>query len=197
MSDASIPKSNGNLKPLTLDGLIKRAERTKKVVERANGRLGPGSPVNFEVMVIPGPGATSTPSGTDARSPRRRPPRKSGLYAVLHAAQQHGLTHPNVGAFLRLPREFDAILALEQKAVAQVVLEVLRQTIGTVDYGDDRTPRHREWAVISQRHFARAGLMTNKAAWRGIEGALEKGYIQRREIGSRRFAYAIRWRGTN
>jgi hypothetical protein len=39
-----------------------------------------------------------------------------------------------VGGFLQLPREFDAILALEQKAIAQVVLEVLRQTIGTQEY---------------------------------------------------------------
>jgi hypothetical protein len=129
--------------------------------------------------------------------PRRREDRKSGLYTVLHAAQQHGITHPTVGSFLQLPREFDAILALEQKATAQVVLEVLRQTIGTPAYDQDGKARRREWATISQEHFARAGLMTNKAAWRGMKEALEKGYIVRREVRAQRYEYAIRWRGTN
>jgi hypothetical protein len=93
-----------------------------------------------------------------------------------------------------LPKEFDAILALEHKAVSQVVLEVLRQTIGRVGDGQDG---RQEWARISQQHFARVGLMTNKAAWRGIEGALKKGYILRRKVGAQRYEYAIRWRGTN
>jgi hypothetical protein len=39
--------------------------------------------------------------------------------------------------------------------------------------------------------------MTQKAAWRGIEEALEKGYILRRRVGAQRFEYAIRWKGTN
>jgi hypothetical protein len=43
--------------------------------------------------------------------------------------------------------------------------------------------KRREWATISQEHFASAGLMTNKAAWRGIKQALEKGYIVRRKVG--------------
>lgn len=77
--------------------------------------------------------------------------------------------------------------------MAQVVLEVLRQTIGKVDEHGNR----QEWARISQRHFARAGIMSNKDAWHGIEGALEKGYIRRRNIGARSYEYAIRWRGTN
>jgi hypothetical protein len=111
----------------------------------------------------------------------------------LHTAQQFGFTHPTIGGFLQLPREFDAILALEHKAVAQVVLEILRQTIGQVDAHGNR----REWARISQRHFARAGIMSNKDAWHGIERALEKGYIVRQKVGARRYEYAIRWRGTN
>ncbi len=62
------------------------------------------------------------------RRPRPQPPRpqrKSGLYLVLQATQQHGITHPKDGHFLMLPKEeFRAILALEHKAVAQVVLEI-------------------------------------------------------------------------
>jgi len=113
---------------------------------------------------------------------------------MLQAAQQHGITHPTVGGFLQLPREFDAILALEHKAVAQVVLEILRQTIGREGDGQGR---RQEWATISYRHFARAGLMTSKAAQRGIQGALEKRYILRRKVGERRYEYAIRWKGSN
>jgi hypothetical protein len=125
---------------------------------------------------------------------RRRGDRKSGLYLVLQSAQQHGMTHPTVGGFLQLPREFDAILALEHKAVTQVVLEVLRQTIGWV--GDGETGR-REWATISFRHFARAGLMSRSQAEFGIQEALTKRYIVRREKGKKGFEYAIRWKGAN
>jgi hypothetical protein len=55
----------------------------------------------------------------------------------------------------------------------------------------------KEWAEISTRDFVRAGLTTQKAAWRGIKVALEKHYIQRRPLGPRRFEYSIRWRRTN
>jgi hypothetical protein len=77
------------------------------------------------------------------------------------------------------------------------VLEVLRQTIGSFVYDQHGNGHHREWARISQRHFARAGIMSNKYAWRGIEEALNKGYIRRRKVGARSYEYAIRWRGTN
>jgi len=140
--------------------------------------------------VAPAPQPTPKP----VKAPKRRPQRKSGLYAMLHAAQQHGITHPKDGFWTMLPKEFDAILALEHKAVAQVVLEVLRQTIGAVGDGQDG---RQEWATISYRQFARAGLMTSKAAQRGIQEALAKHYIVRRPVGARRYQYAIRWRGTN
>jgi hypothetical protein len=129
--------------------------------------------------------------------PRPRPERKSGLYAVLHAARQHGFTPSKEGFWVMLPKEFDAILALEHKAVAQVVLEILRQTIGTVVYTQDGSTTRKEWATISYRHFARAGLMASKAAQRGIKEALDKGYIERRKVGARRYEYRLRWRGTN
>jgi len=148
----------------------------------------------YGVLRVDGP---ALPSPQPAKEPNPRPPRKSGLYALLHAAQQHGITHPREGFWVMLPKEFDAILALEHKAVAQVVLEILRQTIGAVVYTQDGHTLRKEWAMISQRHFARAGLMTSKAALRGIQGALEKGYILRRKVGARRYEYAIRWKGTN
>jgi hypothetical protein len=126
--------------------------------------------------------------------PRRREDRKSGLYIILHTAQQHGITHPRDGFWTMLPQEFQAILALESKDVSQVVLEILMQTIGRVGAGADG---RRAWVTLSYRHFARAGLMTSKAAQRGIKAALDKDYILRRQVGARRYEYAIRWKGTN
>jgi len=73
MSEASIPPSNGHLKPLTLDGLIKLAQRANKAVERANDQLGADSPMRFELIRIPGPGAPPAP----AKPKRLRIPRES------------------------------------------------------------------------------------------------------------------------
>jgi len=140
------------------------------------------------------PDTPPPPPATPPKRPAARPPRKSGLSIVLNAAQQHGLTHPKDGYFLMLPREFDAILALEHKAVAQVVLEVLRQTIGRVGDGQDG---RREWAPLSVRHFARAGILSRSKAELGIKEGLERGYILRRRAGAQRFEYSIRWRGSN
>jgi hypothetical protein len=172
MSDDSVPPSNGDLNP-SLDGYAYQMAFSAHQVllnARQNGASAPAP--------------TRKPT-----APRRRPPRKAGLYAVLHAAQQHGFTHPDNGFWVMLPKEFDAILALEHKAVAQVVLEVLRQTIGKVV--------RQEWALISYRHFARDGLMSRSQAEFGITEALKKRYIQRRPSGPRGFEYSIRWRGTN
>jgi hypothetical protein len=177
MSDISIPAPNGQYKPLPL--------------------LDENLPIRavYGVLRVDGPPLPiPQPAKLPTKPRRRRSPRKSGLYTVLQAAQQHGFTPPNEGFWVMLPKEFDAILALEHKAVAQVVLHVLRQTIGRVGDGPDG---RREWARISKRDFARAGLMDDKNAWLGIREALKKHYILRRRVGARSYEYAIRWRGTN
>lgn len=178
MSESSIPPSNGHINPSRAGYAYQMEFSAHQVLRNAlqNG--------------------TSAPAPKPAAKPRRRrrEERKSGLWLVLKAAQQHGITHPTIGGFLQLPREFDAILALEEKAVAQVVLEVLRQTIGRVGDGQDG---RQEWAVISCRYFARAGLMSLSQAEIGLKQALDKGYIVRRPFGEQRFEYAVRWRGTN
>jgi len=119
--------------------------------------------------------------------------RRSGLSLILHSTRRDGFTHPMDGHWVMLPTEFDALLALEPKVVVQVVLEILRQTIG--QQGKGRGGR-RDWATISYRHFARAGLMSVSSAQRGIQEALEKGYIVRRSRGAQRFEYTLRWKGT-
>jgi|RhiMethySRZTD1v2_1073278.scaffolds.fasta_scaffold655026_2 hypothetical protein len=152
MSDASIPESNGNLKPYG-------AGYTHLLACIAN--LMPRETLQQLASALVPPPKPTPPQG--------RPPRKSGLYTVLQSAQEHGITHPTKGGYLQLPREFDAILALEHKAVAQVVLEVLRQTIGTPVRDEHGNSTRKEWAEISTRDFVRAGLTTQKAAWRGIK----------------------------
>jgi hypothetical protein len=185
MSEPSIPPPNNEDKPDTLIIQFTRCDQEAYGVEEMRLFLGDRMRV-IKASDEPPPKPT-----------RRRPARKSGLYAVLHAAQQHGFTHPREGFWTMLPKEFDAVLALEPKPIAQVVLEVLRQTIGTPVYGQDGHSTRQEWAAISKRHFARAGLMDYKSAQRGITGALDKGYILRRRVGAQRFEYAIRWRGSN
>src|SRR5437879_8134540 len=55
----------------------------------------------------------------------QREPRKTGWWLALHRVREFGFTSLDEGHYLLLPPEFDAILALETKAVAQIVLEVL------------------------------------------------------------------------
>ena len=123
MSEPRIPPPNGHLTPSLAGYASQRAFSAHEGLlnELQNGASAP----------------TPTRKPT---APRRRPPRTSGLYAVLHAAQQHGFTPPKEGCWVMWPTEVDAILALEDKAVAPVVLEVLRQTLGTVVYGPDGQP---------------------------------------------------------
>jgi hypothetical protein len=52
----------------------------------------------------------------EAVVPRPQLQRPSGPDVVLHAVQPHGITHPNEGCWVMLPKEFDAILALEHTA---------------------------------------------------------------------------------
>jgi hypothetical protein len=123
MAEPSIPPSHGHLNPSLAGDASQMACSAHEVLlnELQNGASAPAPP-------------------RKPTAPRRRPPRTSGLYAVLQAVQQHGFTPPKEGCWVRLPTEVDATLALEDKAVAQGVLEVLRQTLGTVVYGPDGQP---------------------------------------------------------
>src|SRR5438874_4469986 len=87
--------------------------------------------------------------------------RQLEITLTLPQIQQHGFSHPQNGYWVMLPREFDVVLALESKAVVQVILEVLRQTIG---YPGDGPQERRIWVEFSYSHFARKGLMSRGAA---------------------------------
>jgi len=77
--------------------------------------------------------------------------------------------------------------------VAQVVWEVMRETIGRKD---DSPGGRREWVQLRSRHFERQGIMARGAARRGLEEAVEHGYLRQRPRG-RSFEYALKWKGVN
>jgi hypothetical protein len=128
-----------------------------------------------------------------ARVHRHTVKRQIEASVTLPHIQKHGFTHPSNGHFLMLPPEYDVIQALEKKAVASVVLAVLRRTMGAP--GDGPYGR-KEWVQLSTHALADATLMAHGAARRGITEAVKKGYLLRRRAGGS-YEYAIRWRGTN
>jgi hypothetical protein len=109
----------------------------------------------------------------------------------LPEVQRKGFTHPAHGHYLMLPPEFDLVLAHEPTHVAQVILEVMRQTVGWIGEGPgDR----RLWAKLAYGHFARKGLMAKGDAQRSLNLAVKKGYLQRRHA-KRGYEYAVTWQG--
>jgi|SRR5688572_16247853 hypothetical protein len=134
------------------------------------------------------PAPPVTPPAQPARAVPR-PPRQTGLYLLL---PRGGFTHhPENGFYLMMPKEFKAILALEKKAVAQVVYEIIDQTIGWED-PKGRGGR-REWAKLSLRHFQQACGMSLSQVQQGLKIALQQGYILRRPVMGE-FEYTIHWR---
>jgi hypothetical protein len=144
--------------------------------------------------------AANEPSPTPAAKPRRpqKPAADSSTHSpidhILHSLQTFGFTHPSTGHFLMVPKEFQAILLRETKAVAAVVWEIMQQTIGWEGSG---TGGRREWAPLTVRYFERAKLLSRTHAAKGIKQALKKRYIERRQRGACRYEYRLRWKGTN
>jgi len=89
-----------------------------------------------------------------------------------------------------LPREYDVVQALETKAVATVVLAVLRRTLGVP--GDGPHGR-KEWVQLSTHGMADAVLMSHSQARHGLREAVQKGYLWRRRAG-RSWEYSVKWR---
>lgn len=109
---------------------------------------------------------------------------------VREAVRRNGFTHPEQGQFIMLPREFEALLALENKAVVQVVFLVLRETIGWTD--EDGRHRRREWVQLGQKHFE-ITCGSKSQGFYGVKVAIQKGYIIRRAY-KNTFEYSIRWK---
>jgi hypothetical protein len=159
----------------------------------------------LEVRARPSP-SPRQPSPPRRRSHRpRRAPTRSGKttpYKAKRAAMEDldirrlrrdGFT-PYFGEekrFFMTPPEFDLVLACESRQVAQVIYEVLRQSVG---YAGDGEHGRREWVTLSQRHFERRGLMSQSQAERALRYAVEQGYLLRRRCGRQRWEYALHYR---
>lgn len=139
---------------------------------------------------------------TEQHQEHKRQPRKSGLEVIRHRIEQMGFTHPREGRWLMFPAlEFEAILALERKAVAQVILFVMQRTLGVPDTAEGRDEqgnlKRREWVSFSHRELAERVMGSPTQVNEGLKIALERNYIERREAGKTRggvkYEYRIRW----
>jgi hypothetical protein len=144
-----------------------------------------------------------TPLPGGLRQPTPREPRKSGLEIIRHRVEQQGFTHPKDGHWLMFPAiEFEAILALERKAVAQVVLFVMQRTLGVPNTAEGRDAdgqvKRREWVSFSHRELVERLMGSPTQANQGLKIALERKYIERREAGKTKggikYEYRIRWK---
>jgi hypothetical protein len=182
------------------------------------GAIGPDFPVIIinggallpSVIFIDG-GALHPSPDEAAKPSRRRPPRprrsrprsrKPTPYQAKRAAMEDlairqlrrdGFT-PYFGPerrFLMTPPEFTLVLAIEPREVAQVIHEVLLQSVG---YSDERGDGRREWVALSQRHFERRGIMSHSEAQRTLTYAVEQGYLLRRRRGRQQWEYAVHYR---
>jgi hypothetical protein len=124
--------------------------------------------------------------GAPAGSPRassRREARTSGWWIALHRRQAGGCTSLDEGRSLLLPAACDAMLAFETKAVAQMVLEIRRQTGGGVDPSGDRDARgkrqRRLWATCGHKHVAFL-WGSSSHTHTSLQKALKEGSIVRR-----------------
>ena len=122
------------------------------------------------------PGA---PEGSP-RASSRREARPSGWWIALHRIQACGCTSLDEGRSLLLPAACDASLAFETEAVAQMVLELWRQTVGWVDPSGDRDTRgkrqRRLWAKCGHKHCAfLCGSSSHTPT--GLQKALKEGSI--------------------
>jgi len=193
MSESKIPASNGQYKHLhILDENLTIAE--------VYGPMRVGEPWPLPPRPAKPPQPTATAPQPPAKPRRRREPVADAksytpIEHTLYSVQTFGWTHPSTGHFLMVPtKEYQALQALETKAVAAGVWELMQQTIGWEGIGPGG---RREWAPLSVRHFDRAGILSRKQAERGINRALAKGYIERRRLGARGYEYRLRWKGTN
>jgi hypothetical protein len=164
--------------------MANKKEKNARLAQEAFASIFEGSRIEGRVPNI----LQDLPPKPAPGSEAERSPRKTGLYLMLPLG---GFTHPENGHYLMMPKEFKAILALETKAVAQVVYEVIDQTIGWED-PSGRGGR-REWVRLSLRHFMHACSMSLSQVQKGLKTALNSGYIVRRPRQGE-YEYSIRWR---
>ena len=132
-----------------------------------------------------------------AAPPREEPPprerlkvRHPVLEMVRTAVRRDGFTHPADGNFVMLPKEFGAIISLEDKCVLQIIYHIMCETIGWAD-PDGRAGR-REWVQLGHADFTLV-CGSKSQGDRGVKEALQRGYVIRRPCGNS-YEYSIRWK---
>ena len=100
--------------------------------------------------------------------------------------------HPEDGHWLKLPDGMVQMVLTEPVAVVRVVLLVLQRTMqSTGSY----PPREPYYVKLSYAYFMRGGRMSQQSVWRGLQTAVERGYLLRERVGKQQWKYAIAWKG--
>ena len=132
------------------------------------------------------------------------------LHTNGHASKQHipvitvprlapqTCVHPDDGHWLKMPDGFERMLFQAPLSVIQVVYLVLKRTRQATGSSPPREPYY---VKLSYAYFMRGGRMSCKAVTRGVQEAVECGYLLRRRVGKQQWEYAIQWKesqnGTN
>ena len=76
-------------------------------------------------------------------------------------------------------------------SVTQVVYLVLKRTMQSTGSSPPREPYY---VKLSYAYFMRGGRMSHRSVVRGLQTAVERGYLLRRRVGKQQWAYAIAWK---
>jgi hypothetical protein len=79
----------------------------------------------------------------------------------------------------------------EPVAVVRVVLLVLQRTMQLTG---SFPPREPYYVKLSYAYFMRGGRMSQQSVWRGLQTAVERGYLLRQRVGKQQWKYAIAWK---
>jgi hypothetical protein len=99
--------------------------------------------------------------------------------------------HPDDGHWLKEPEGFERMLFQAPLSVTQVVYLVLKRTLQATS---SFPPREPHYVKLSYGYFMRGGRMSRQSVWRGLQEAVELGYLLRRQVGKQQWEYAIQWK---
>lgn len=99
--------------------------------------------------------------------------------------------HPEDGHWLKLPEGFERMLFQAPACVTQVVYLVLKRMMQATG---SLPPRDPYYVKLSYAYFMRGGRMSHRSVVRGLQAAVERGYLLRQRVGKQQWAYAIVWK---
>lgn len=99
--------------------------------------------------------------------------------------------HPEDGHWLKEPEGFERMLFQAPLSVTQVVYLVLKRTMQATG---SFPPREPYYVKLSYAYFMRGGRMSHMSVVRGLQEAVEHGYLLRRRVGKQQWEYAVQWK---